>query len=81
MSVASLLYSAAGSGAFNEATPDRLEADTPSIGTVCLVRFNRKGSLLAAGCIDGGVVIWDMGEFVARPLRLQVNVFFLAHTT
>lgn len=49
--------------------PDTLSGSLRS-GHACSLRFNRRGDYLAAGRVDGTVVIWDMDTYgVARKLR------------
>ncbi|KAI8361605.1 WD40-repeat-containing domain protein [Mortierella sp. GBAus27b] len=43
---------------FEQDFPEVIE-DTLENGPAVIVRFNRRGTLLAAGCSDGAIVIWD----------------------
>ncbi|XP_078430303.1 transducin/WD40 repeat-like superfamily protein isoform X2 [Wolffia australiana] len=56
---------------------DPLQGDFPEVieeylqhGSMKCIAFNRRGTLLAAGCADGSCVIWDFGtRGIARELR------------
>jgi len=48
--------------------------DTLEDGYVLNCRFNRKGTLLAAGCLDGRCVVWDFDtKGVSRNLHGHVK--------
>ena len=43
---------------FEQDFPEVIE-DTLEAGQAVTVKFNRRGTLLAAGCSDGTIVVWD----------------------
>ncbi|KAG0227251.1 hypothetical protein BGW42_003096, partial [Actinomortierella wolfii] len=53
---------------FEQDFPEVIE-DTLEDGPAVIVKFNRRGTLLAAGCSDGRIVVWDFDtRGVARSL-------------
>ena len=45
-----------------------LETDSSSVALTCA--YNRRGTLLAVGCNDGRIVIWD---FVTRGIAKMIS--------
>ncbi|KAL8128481.1 hypothetical protein V2J09_017636, partial [Rumex salicifolius] len=63
--------------AMNAPIIDPLQGDFPEVieeylehGTMKCIAFNRRGTLLAAGCSDGSCVIWD---FVTRGIAKELR--------
>ncbi|KAF9362979.1 hypothetical protein BGX34_005111 [Mortierella sp. NVP85] len=59
---------------FEQDFPEVIE-DTLENGPAVTVRFNRRGTLLAAGCSDGTIIIWDFDtRGVSRTLIGHVKI-------
>ncbi|KAG0365531.1 Retinoblastoma-binding protein 5 [Gamsiella multidivaricata] len=59
---------------FEQDFPEVIE-DTLEGGLAVTVRFNRRGTLLAAGCSDGTIVVWDFDtRGVSRSLIGHVKI-------
>ncbi|KAG0040246.1 chromatin binding protein [Podila clonocystis] len=58
---------------FEQDFPEVIE-DTLEDGPAVTVKFNRRGTLLAAGCSDGSIVVWDFDtRGVSRSLLGHVK--------
>lgn len=55
---------------FGQTYPEEFDGTLDSISIAVTCAFSRRGSLLAVGCNDGRIVIWD---FLTRGIAKIVN--------